>query len=301
MNKAFNRLFTLFLGILFLIFSITANSLAENTNQKKLIELKDIYVKGGISEAEYKAAIKILSTKEEKSDKKIRKEKKSFSLEKKSKKNKKFTFIKNKKDEDEKEITKEEIEELGEIVKFDISYYPENMRKEFKGHINNFKGIGQKAASYMMKNFTRSSSWGQKYPGKLIKSMAMYEIFFASKLYQERKSIERFNNNWEKSKFKYVEKKDKKAIRSLIGMNKGRKSMRTALGMTLKTSSKEAILKFWMLGEFLELGTSKKNAKIDKDLIERQKVLDLYKTSITTLKKKLEEKEENKTKEDKKS
>ena len=175
------------------------------------------------------------------------------------------------------------------------------MRKEFRGTINSFIGIGSKAGSYMWKNFSKSASWGQKYPGKMIKSMAMYEIFYASKLYQTKKSIERFNNNWEKTKFKIWKKKDKEAIRSLFGMNKGRENMRKALGMTMKTSSKEAILRFWMLGEFLELGTPQKNAKIDKDLIERQKMLDLYKATITTLKKKLEEKEENKTKEDKKS
>ena len=173
------------------------------------------------------------------------------------------------------------------------------MHKEFKGTINSFVGIGRKAGSYMWKNFSRSSPWGEIYPGKMIKSMAMYEIFYASKLYQTRKSIEKFNSNEGKKYFR--KKEDEKEIRSLFGINKGRKNMREALGMTMETSSKEAILKFWMLGEFLELGTPQKNAKIDKDLIERQKVLDLYKTSITTLKKKLEEKEENKTKEDKKS
>ena len=201
----------------------------------------------------------------------------------------------------EEEISKKKIEELGEIIRFDISYYPESMHKIFRGHINSFKGTGRKAGAYMWNNFSKKSSWGQKYPGKMIKSMAMYEIFYASKLYQTKRSIERFNNNWEKTKIKFHKKKDKKAIRSLIGMNKGRKNMREALGMTMETPSKEAILKFWILGEFLELGTPQKNAKIDKDLIERQKVLDLYKASITTLKKKLEEKEENKTKEDKNS
>ena len=100
MNKTFKTLFTIFLGILFFIPTFTANSSAENTNEEKLIELKDIYVKGGISEAEYKAAKKIFSSKEDKLDKKIEKEKKSFSLKKKSKKDKKFTLLKNKKDED---------------------------------------------------------------------------------------------------------------------------------------------------------------------------------------------------------
>ena len=198
----------------------------------------------------------------------------------------------------EEEISKKKIEELGEIIRFDISYYPESMHKIFRGHINSFKGIGRKAGAYMWYNFSKKSSWGKKYPGKIIKSMGMYEIFYASKLYQTRNNIERFNNNWKKSKFR--KKTDEKKIRSLFKLNKGRKDMREALGMTMETPSKEAILRFWTLGEFLELGATQKNAKIDKDLIERQKMLDLYKSSITTLKKKLEEKKENKTKEDNK-
>jgi len=200
----------------------------------------------------------------------------------------------------EEEISKKKIEELGEIIKFDESYYPVTAKKKFIGCNNSFKCRGGKAGSYMMGNFSKKSSWGQKYPGKMIKSMAMYEIFYASRLYEARKSISRFIENKYKKNIFSKEEKDKKVIRSLFGINKGRKNMREALGMTMETSSKEAILRFWMLGEFLELGTPQKNAKIDKDLIERQKMLDLYKASITTLKKKLEEKEENKTKEGKK-
>ena len=113
-----------------------------------------------------------------------------------------FNLFKNKKDEDEEEITKEQIEELGEIIKFDESYYPETAKKAFRGCNNSFKCRGGKAGSYMMKNFSKKSSWGQRYPGKMIKSMAMYEIFYASKLYYTRKSIERFNNNWVKKKRK---------------------------------------------------------------------------------------------------
>ena len=59
------------------------------TNTDKLNELKDIYEKGGISEAEYNAAKKIFSYKEDKSDKKINKnnnKKKVFLKSSKSKK-----------------------------------------------------------------------------------------------------------------------------------------------------------------------------------------------------------------------
>ncbi len=42
-------------------------------------------------------------------------------------------------------------------------------------------------------------------------------------------------------------------------MNKGREKMRTALGMDLNTPRKEAIKKFWYLGEFLDMGKAIKN------------------------------------------
>ena len=91
-------------------------------------------------------------------------------------------------------------------------------------------------------------------------------------------------------------KKDEKKIRSLFGINKGRVSMREALGMKPDTPTKEAIKKFWLLGEFLDLGTGVKNEKLDQDLKKRQKLLEAYKFQIANLRKKLQDdvdKEEN--------
>ena len=51
---------------------------------------------------------------------------------------------------------------------------------------------------------------------------------------------------------------------------------------------KEAIKKFWLLGEFLDLGTGVNNKKLDKDLKERQKLLEAYRVEIGSLKKKLQ-------------
>ena len=75
-------------------------------------------------------------------------------------------------------------------------------------------------------------------------------------------------------------------------MNKGRENMRKALGMNLETPTKEAIQKFWLLGEFLELGEPKKN-DVSKILIDRKAKLNDYKKQISLLKKKLEDR--NKT------
>ena len=53
--------------------------------------------------------------------------------------------------------------------------------------------------------------------------MAMYEVFYASRLYDARKSIQRFKDNKYKKGIFSKKKSDEKAIRSLIGMNNGRK------------------------------------------------------------------------------
>ena len=280
--------------ILSLILSLLISfSAFAKTNEQKKDELKKIYEAGGISKIEYEKAVEFL---EKSSDqKKPKKKKKKLTLKEKSKKKDKDKKNKKDKDKDKEEVTLEKIEELGEIVKFDESYYPESMLKEFRGHINSFKGTGQKAGTFMWNNFSKSSSWGQKYPGKMIKSMAMFEVFYASRLYQTRKSIERFKANKYKTDFfsKKKKKEDEDKIRSLFGMNNGRENMRKALGMNMDTPVKEAIQKFWLLGEFLELGAPKDNKiTVDKDIKERQDKLDVYKATISTLKKKLEERAE---------
>ena len=86
----------------------------------------------------------------------------------------------------------------------------------------------------------------------------------------------------------------KKKIRSLFSINKGRKNMRKALGMTLETPIKEAIKKFWLLGDFLDMGVPKKHEKLNPQLAKRRDLLDNYKFQIANLKKKLEnDKEKN--------
>ena len=255
---------------------------AKTLDQKK-VELKKIYEAGGITKTEYKKAQDFIENFEEKT--KEKKSKPTFDLSKKKKSKKKSIFQKNKdkKDKDKEEITLEKIEELGQIIKFDDTYFTDGMIKEFgRGCNNSFKCRGQKAGQFLGKTFSRSKAYGQKNPGKMIKAMAMFEVFYAQKLWYARKSIERYKEN-------NYKKKDEKEIRSLFGINKGRKSMREALGMNLETPAKETIKKFWLLGEFLDLGTGVNNKKLDKDLKERQKLLVAYKVEIANLKKKLQD------------
>jgi len=65
--------------------------------------------------------------------------------------------------------------------------------------------------------------------------------------------------------------------------------------MDMNTSAKDAIQKFWLLGEFLDLGVpTNNNITVNKDIKDRQDRLDIYKATISNLKKKLEERAEEK-------
>lgn len=281
------------MGVLLISLFICFGAWAKSLEQKKL-ELKKIYEAGGVTKAEYNKAQYFIENFEEKT--KEKKSKQTFDLSKKKKSKTKSTSKKDK-DKDKEEITLEKIEELGQIIKFDDTYFTDGMIKEFgRGCNNSFKCKGQRAGRVLFKTFSRSKSYGQKNPGKMIKAMAMFEVFYASKLWYARKAIERYKENNYKENFFSKKKKDEKEIRSLFGINKGRKSMREALGMNLETPAKEAIKKFWLLGEFLDLGTGVNNKKLAKDLKERQKSLEAYRVEIGSLKKKLQndlDKEEN--------
>ena len=274
--------------IILLLFSffISTNLFAKTLEEKK-DELKKIYEAGGISKVEYKKAIEFLENPKEEEKKK---KKQVFSIKKKKDKKKKN---KKDKDKDKEEITLKKIADLGVPVRFDKSYYPESMKPKFKGQINSFKGIGGKAGQSLFKSFNRSKGYQQRNPGELIQAMAMYEVFYASQLWNARNNIKRYKENKYTGSFLSRKKEDEKKIRSLFGMKKGQESMREALGMNSETPAKEAIKKFWTLGEFLDLGTGVKNKKLSRDLKRRQQLLADYKQQISKLKNKLKDDEED--------
>ena len=269
---------------LLLSFLLVNHSISKTLEQKK-VDLKKALNAGAITKTEFNKAKDFLENPDK--NKQEKKTKKTLNFTEKKKKSKKF-FKKKAKKLDE-EITLKKIEELGPIVKFDNTYYPETMLKKLSKGCTGFSCKGTKAGQTLFKTFSRSKSYSQKNPGQMIKAMAMFEVFYSSKLWYAKKSIERYkNDDYKGSNFLY-KKKDEDEIRSLISTNKGRKSMREALGMNMETPSKEAIKKFWLLGEFLDLGTGVNNKKLAKDLKERKEKLVNYKSQVANLRKKLED------------
>ena len=231
----------------------------------------------------------------------------------KKKPNLSFSSDKNKKKENQKQLKKlfikdklkdlvyifspEDIEELGKPKKLDYKDYPLTLQKELKKEKHSFHAQAEKAGKTLYQTFTRGPQYGQRHPGKMIKGMAMYEIFYAQKLYKAKDALKRYDNDWSKSNEKIFKFKDNADIDSLIGMNKGRKNMRKALGMSLEMSTEDAIKRFWVLGEFLELGKPQKLEKHSTEIKKRKKLINDYKVEIAALKKTLEDAEKSESKE----
>ena len=274
------KVFIIFITILF-----CTNLVAKTLEQKK-IDLKKAYESGAITKIEFDNSKDYLKN----SNKDIEKKSKIINFTKqKPKSNKKLKNFFKKKDKNEEKITLKKIEELGQIIKFDNTYYSKSMLKHLTKGCQGFKCQGSKAGQFLYKAFNKSKSYSQRNPGQMIKAMAMFEVFYSSKLWYAKKSIERYKEDDYKGAKLLFKRKDGAEIRSLFGVNKGRKSMRSALGMTMETPSKEAINKFWLLGEFLDLGTGVTNKKLAIDLKQRQIKLANYKSQIGKLRKKLQD------------
>jgi len=260
---------------------------AQSLDQKKT-ELKKIYEAGGISKIEFEKSKEFLS----KSDEIIKeKEKKqSFTLGSKSKKSqKKSIFKKDKKPILEEDLAKIETYNKKKIQEEFLKYPPEVI--EFFGKNSNVVSRGKKSGQFMSIEFNRSEQGQQRFPGKMIKAMAAFEIFYIDSLRKNRKALDRYK---EKKGTKYLRKStDETKVRSLISLNQGREKMRKALGMDLQTPRAEAIKKFWYLGDFLSLGKALKNSEYDKNLDKRKKLLIEYKQKITKLKDKIKEEQKS--------
>ena len=279
------QLSKIFIVIFILLYQF---STIASENDLTLNNLKKLYKDGYITEREYVGSKKIFLNQR---DDKIKKIKKNSKFSKKIKdKKKSLSKIK-------EPITEEDIEKLGiynkEKIYTDFAKYPEGMTEYFGG-CKNIVCRGKKSGKFLGKAFG-SKTRGQKYPGEMIKAMAMYELFYLSKLRETNEALTKYLLFKDDTKKKYWKKTDhEKKIRSLISINKGREKMREALGMSLETTTVDAITKFWILGEFLELGTPKKNEKYNAKLKSRQKLLDDYKEHLAKLKKQLESNQKKK-------
>ncbi|MDA9663111.1 hypothetical protein N9T53_00915, partial [bacterium] len=190
---------------------------AKSLDQKE-IELKKIYEAGGISKIEYEKAKEFLT----KSDRSEKEKKQSYTLGSKSKNSKKKSiFKKDKKPILEEDLAKIETYNKKKFQEEFLKYPPEVI--EFFGKNSNITTRGKKSGQFMSIEFNRSEQGQQRFPGKMIKAMAAFEIFYIDSLRKNRKTLDRYK---EKKGTKYLRKSaDESKVRSLISLNQGREKM----------------------------------------------------------------------------
>ena len=249
--------------------------------------------------------LKEIFKKKEKKSKKIVEKIKPNNKKKATTKRKQPKFLK-KIIEKEKEkyaaIDYKDVLELGTPIV--ITDLPEGMIKKFGTACKQFACRTKKATQIMGKSFKRGEQYNARHPDNMIKAMAYFELFYMGNLRKNKSKLESYKKNYKrKDQLNGVQKVmfmgTETAIRGLIGTNKGRKSMREALGMTIDLEPATAIKRFWYLGELLGLGEQTK-VKVSKEMKQRSEIVKRYQKTISQIKKKIEDDKEKEEKKEKK-
>ena len=260
------KIIFIYLTILFLIAQAQANIVDQ------LTDLNDLYKSGVINEDEFSKAKNIIlksgsETKKDIEEKKvtpiikIKKTKKNLKTEDLSK-----TFI-----------SKGELEDIGQYKK--IYKFPDGLFKNL-----NFSEsmLSKKAAEEMYKTFVKNKNLNEKYPEKMMKAMAYFEVFYNNKLKEEEKAIEDYKNNYPD-----VKKSSKKAIQSLYSLSKAKETMRKSIGLTSDDKLEDALVGYMHMHDFMSLGIKSEN-KLTSEEKKIKKESAKFKSAYGVFKKNLE-------------
>jgi hypothetical protein len=248
--------------------------------------------------------LKEIFKKKEKNSQKIAKEIKPNNKKKDVDKEIKKFFKKNKEAYDDKNSTIdfEDVIKLGTPII--ITDLPKGMKEKLGKSCVEFLCRTKKATTIMARSFKRSQDYNNRKPENMIQAMAFFELFYMGRLKENKLNLERYKKNYkQKDKLNFTTKvvfmADEKKIRSLIDTNKGRISMREALGMDIELDPATAIKRFWYLGELLGLGEQTK-VKVSKEMKQRNEIVKRYQKTISQIKKQIEDDKEKEEKKEKK-
>ena len=166
------------------------------------------------------------------------------------------------------------VKELGEFA--EPKNYPTGMQNLFQVGCNGFSCTADNLAKEMITMFNRKGVYLEKYPGTQLHAMAMFEVFYQKKLKDNADKIKAFVETVDGMR------KSGKDLKSLIKLNEARKKMRSSLGMDLQLSTEQVIENYWVLGDFLNQGESKKN-KIEKEIKKRKNIIKKYRSIVSKL------------------
>ncbi len=141
----------------------------------------------------------------------------------------------------------------------------EKINKTPKGMFaNDVKSFHQKQVISQKKfvdTFITKKGQMEKNTDQVILGMAYFEFFYMQQLKDNKKSLEIFEKNYPK-----INAATKKNIKKIYGLNKARKSMREALGLSLENSPEESIERYYVLYKLLNQAEIKtiKLTKVEK-------------------------------------
>ena len=179
-----------------------------------------------------------------------------------------FNFnISNSNERSEKEIKigvfLEDLEQIGQFK--EINFSPHGM---FPDTAKSFHNKQLRSTQKFISIFVKQKGLMEKYSDRVILGMAYFEYFYMQQLKDSEKSLKKF-----KEKYPNVGSSAKKDLRKLYGLSKAKKSMREALGLSLKDSPETAIQRYYTLYKLLNQAeiTTNKLSKNEKLLTKRHK------------------------------
>ena len=154
----------------------------------------------------------------------------------------------------------DDLDDIGSFEKIDFS--PIGMFPEVASDFYKKQRIANKK---FVEIFITQKGLMEKYTDRVILGMAYFEYFYMQQLKENKKSLETFER-----KYPRVNAATKKNLKKLYGLNKAKKSMREALGMSLNDSPETAIKRYYTLYKLLNQAEIKtiKISKEEKKLIK---------------------------------
>jgi len=173
----------------------------------------------------------------------------------------------------------DDLVDIGSFEKIDFS--PKGM---FPETVNSFHEKQVIANKKFIKIFITQKGLMEKYTDRVILGMAYFEYFYMQQLKENKKSLEVFQ-----AKYPNVNAATKKNLKKLYGLNKAKKSMREALGLSLNDSPEVAIKRYYALYKLLNQAEIK-TVKISKEDKKSIKIHNKISKNISKLKSLVEDK-----------
>ena len=173
----------------------------------------------------------------------------------------------------------DDLVDIGSFEKIDFS--PKGM---FPETVNSFHEKQSVANKKFIEIFITQKGLMEKYTDRVILGMAYFEYFYMQQLKENNKSVEVF-----KAKYPNVNAATKKNLKKLYGLNKAKKSMREALGLSLNDSPETAIKRYHTLYKLLDQAEIK-TIKISKEEKKSIKIHNKISKNISKLKSLTEDK-----------